>query len=205
LASDKTMQPSSILKFQSFISPSIKILRSRSQYRSCHIRVPDSEQCLAAICLDQSYYSFFKFEKDQNRASQVAGRLNHRGDVSIITETPKGYAIWILETEAKLAQSLRAKYSVTDPPERSPQQQSYSILTSRSQYRPCHIRVPDLEKPLAAIAFNGNYYSLFKVVEDVQQAKQIIAKLSHRGDSTVITKSLKGYGLWVLEPEGYIA
>ncbi|NJN58252.1 MAG: hypothetical protein HC879_12515 [Leptolyngbyaceae cyanobacterium SL_5_9] len=94
---------------------------------------------------------------------------------------------------------------MTDQPEQSPQQQSYSILTSRSQYRPCHIRVPDLEKPLAAIAFNGNYYSLFKVVEDVQQAKQIIVRLSHRGDSTVITKSLKGYGLWVLEPEGYIA
>ncbi|NJL36238.1 MAG: hypothetical protein HC899_05375 [Leptolyngbyaceae cyanobacterium SM1_4_3] len=94
---------------------------------------------------------------------------------------------------------------MTDQPERSPQEQPCSILTSRSQYRPCHIRVPDLEKPLAAIAFNGNYYSLFKVVEDVQQAKQIIVRLSHRGDSTIITKSLKGYGLWVLEPEGYIA
>ncbi|MBD2070987.1 hypothetical protein H6F93_26300 [Leptolyngbya sp. FACHB-671] len=84
------------------------------------------------------------------------------------------------------------------------QKQSYNILTSRSQYRPCHIRVPDLDKPLAAIAFNGNYYSLFKVVEDVKQAKQLIIRLSHRGDATVITKSVKGYGLWVLEPEGYV-
>ncbi|WP_199333766.1 hypothetical protein [Oculatella sp. FACHB-28] len=167
--------------------------------------MPDSERYLAAIFFDQAYYSFFKFEKDQNRASQVANRLNHRGDTSVITQTPKGYAIWILEPEAKPSQLLQAVHSRPRQPQRSLQQkQSYNILTSRSQYRPCHIRVPDLDKPLAAIAFNGDYYSLFKVVEDVQQAKQLIIRLSHRGDATVITKSVKGYGLWVLEPEGYV-
>jgi hypothetical protein len=199
------MQFSSALNAQSPISSSIKFLKFRNQYHSCHIHVPDSESCLAAIFFDRAYYSFFKFEKDYNRASQVATRLTHRGDLSVITETPKGYAIWILEPEAKPSQPSQTTYSSIGQPQQSLlQKQSYNILTSRSQYRPCHIRVPDLDKPLAAIAFNGNYYSLFKVVEDVKQAKQLIIRLSHRGDATVITKSVKGYGLWVLEPEGYI-
>lgn len=198
------MQFSSALNAQSLIPSSIRFLKFRNQYHSCHIRVPDSERYLAAIFFDSSYYSFFKFEKDHNRASQVATKLNRRGDTSIITETPKGYAIWILEPEAKPSHLIQAVYRSTRKPQRSLQQkQPYNILTSRSEYRPCHIRVPDLDKPLAAIAFNGNYYSLFKVVEDVQQAKQLIIRLSHRGDATVITKSVKGYGLWVLEPEAY--
>jgi hypothetical protein len=199
------MQFSSALNTQNPIASSIKFIESRDQYHSCHIRVSDSERCLAAIFFNRAYYSFFKFEKDPNRASQIATRLNRRGDTSVITETPKGYAIWILEPEAKPSQPVQAVYSDSRKPQRSPQpKQPYNILTSRSEYRPCHIRVPDLDKPLAAIAFNGNYYSLFKVVEDVQQAKQLIIRLSHRGDATVITKSVKGYGLWVLEPEGYL-
>lgn len=199
------MQSSFALNAQSPIPSFIRVLKARNQYHSCHIRVPDSERCLAAIFWNKSYYSFFKFEKDSSRANQVAAKLNRRGDVSVITETPKGYAIWVLEAEAKPAQALQHPAGKNRPPRQLPgQKQPYNILTSRKQYRPCHIRVPDLEKPLVAIAFNGNYYSLFKVVEDVQQAKQLIIRLSHRGDATVITKSVKGYGLWVLEPEGYI-
>jgi hypothetical protein len=193
------MPPFSALNDQNPASACAKILKNRNQYLACHICVPDSEQCLAAIFLEKAYYSFFKFEKDAHRAMQVAAKLIRRGDVSVITEIPKGFAIWVLEKEAELAQSVQATRSLIEPIK-----PLCDILTSRSQYRPCHIRVPDLEKPLAAIAFNGNFYSLFRVVEEVQQAKQVIVRLSHRKDSTVVTKSMRGYGIWVLEPEGYI-
>ncbi|MDX2214418.1 MAG: hypothetical protein SFY66_14095 [Oculatellaceae cyanobacterium bins.114] len=169
-----------------------QIIESRQQYHSCHILVPHSEQRLPAIAFNNAYYSFFKVEKDKNRAIELSTRLHRRGEVAIITKTARGYVIWIEEAAAKLSMPVQRTAKTTTP---------YKILTSPNQYQPCHIRVPDLNKPIAAICLDGKYYSLFKITDNTQQAVQLIKRLSSRGEETIITKTVKGYGIWIFEPE----
>ncbi|MFM6192613.1 MAG: hypothetical protein ACKPEN_12045 [Planktothrix sp.] len=74
------------------------------------------------------------------------------------------------------------------------------IIQSQSQYRTCQIKVPDLEKPVPAVCVDQEYYSFFKAVETADKTLEIVAKLGNGGDSTVITKTPKGYAIWVKEP-----
>lgn len=74
------------------------------------------------------------------------------------------------------------------------------IIQSQTQYRTCQIRVPDLQQPVPAIRVDNEFYSFFKAVEEAEKAFEIVAKLGNGGDSTVITKTPKGYAIWVKEP-----
>lgn len=177
------------------------ILQSRHEYRPCHVYLPDSSDRVAAITVNGEYYSFFRVEKTEKRANEVCNKLSQRGYTPILTQIPKGFAIWTLEPDAQLVVADSTASLTPSTPE---QELSYKILVSTSQYKFCNIRVPDLKKQLIAIDFEDRYYSLFKTIDDVQQAVQIVKKLSHRGSETVITKNAKGYGLWVLEPDAYL-
>lgn len=75
------------------------------------------------------------------------------------------------------------------------------ILESRTLYQRCRIKVPHLERRLLAILFEGQYYSFFRAETTKEKVLEIIAKLSHRVQKTVITKTEKGYFIWVWEPE----
>jgi hypothetical protein len=79
---------------------------------------------------------------------------------------------------------------------------STKILESHDQYRNCHIKVPDLDRPVAAILVDGEFYSFFKAVKEAEKVIAIAAKLGNSGDKTVITKNSKAYIIWVREPEG---
>jgi hypothetical protein len=177
-----------------------RILESRSAYRSCHIRVPDQDHRLAAVFVDKKYYSFFKVTKNEPQALEVCNRLTRRGDTAVITKTAKGYAIWVLEPEALLDNP-----SKTTQPSHQPVQPVLSqILEFRNQYQPCHIRVPDLDKRLAAVQVNGKYYSLLKVAKDRQHALEVAARLVNRGSETIVIKNAKDYTVWVLEPDAVL-
>lgn len=178
----------------------VKILNSRQQYRSCHVHTPDDRQPLAAIEVGGQYYSFFRAESSEDRAVEVAIKLQYRGDVTVITRIPKGFSIWVLEPEAQPLHPLR---SPKNPLDKEDLPHPTQILVSRSQYQLCHICVPDMEQRLAAIFYYGKYYSLFKTVDDVQQALRLQEKLDQRGDAVMITKTAKGFGLWILEPDAY--
>jgi hypothetical protein len=75
------------------------------------------------------------------------------------------------------------------------------ILQSRAQYTHCHIRVPEVEQALPAIAVHHQYYSFFKVVTREQEALATAQKLSLKGDSPMVTKVPKGYAIWIGEPD----
>ncbi len=176
--------------------PWVQVLASRDHYDSCHIQVPDQERRLAAVRVDGRYYSFFKTAKEQAQAIAIANRLAARGDASVITKTAKGYALWIWEVDAKPAPSRQTGAS--------PQIQTpdlCTLLSSKTEYQSCHIRVPDLDRPLAAVLVNGQYYSLFKVARERQQALELAARLGKRGNPTVITSVAQGEAVWVLEPD----
>ena len=76
---------------------------------------------------------------------------------------------------------------------------SYTTLSDRSQYRPCRVTVPDLERPIAAIKFQERYYSLFRVVADSQRADILAQRLVERGDAVILTATAKGSAIWVEE------
>jgi hypothetical protein len=181
--------------------PSIPIIESRQQYTACHVKVEDSQQQLAAICVSGAYYSFFRIERSQPAAFKVGLRLDQRGDTPIITKIPKGYAVWVLEPDAQPVPKTPATQAIAPPKPRVP----YKILVDRQQYQPCHIQLPSSDRRLAAILFDGHYYSLFKAIEDLQQALPIVRRLSYRGDEVAITKTAKGFGLWILEAEAHLS
>ena len=75
------------------------------------------------------------------------------------------------------------------------------ILESRTLYQRCRIKVPHLERRLLAILFEDQYYSFFRAETTKEKVLEIIAKLSHKVQKTVITKTEKGYFIWAWEPE----
>lgn len=75
------------------------------------------------------------------------------------------------------------------------------ILESRTLYQTCRIKVPHLEQRLFAILVDDQYYSFFRAEKTKEKALEILAKLGHRLQKTVITKTEKGYVIWTLEPK----
>ena len=75
------------------------------------------------------------------------------------------------------------------------------FIASRDQYSACQIQVPDLERPIAAIAIGNRYYSFFRLVQESHRALSMMTRLSYCGDRVAIKKNPKGYGIWVEEPE----
>lgn len=150
---------------------------------------------MAAIMVEQKYYSLIKVSKDTHKTLTICSRLMQRGGEVVITKIPKGNAIWRYEPDA-VVDGLPASPSseMTNTP-------ICKILDSPSQYQPCLIRVPDLDDRLQAIQVVGRYYGLFKTVETRQQALEIASRLGRRGDNSIITRDSQGESVWVWEPD----
>jgi hypothetical protein len=65
-----------------------------------------------------------------------------------------------------------------------------------AQIRFHHIKVDDFEKPVAAIAYNGFTYSLFRTSAEWSEVEKITSRLSA---AYVITVIKKGWAIWVFE------
>jgi hypothetical protein len=174
------------------------VLQSHSQYRPCHIRLPGDEHRLAAILVNGKYYGLVKVVRDFQQALAIRDRLTSKGNETFITPIAKGNAIWTLEVNARLDSPTSVHSSDLSKQVNS---STCKILSSHSQIQICRIRVPDLNEPLKAILVDSNYYGLFKVVDNRQQALELAAKLGLRGDETVITKTTQGDAVWVLEAD----
>ncbi|MGK7904310.1 MAG: hypothetical protein AB4352_23445 [Hormoscilla sp.] len=94
----------SVQKSSASASPPTKEANSpildRSQYQPCKISVPDVKKPLAAIEVSGKYYSFFKNVPDREKALKIAEQLTNEGDKVFLTQTRKGYLIWVLEPDA---------------------------------------------------------------------------------------------------------
>lgn len=179
-----------------------KILESRDQYRACHIRVPDSEERMAAIVLGDRYYSFFRLVKESQKALQIAAKLVYRGDEVAITRTVKGDVIWIYESEAQEEKTVMKPRSTVQMSVLS--SGLWKVLASEHEYRPCQIRVPDVAKPMTAIYNEGQYYSHLRTVREQEQAIELAERLSNKGHAARITKHEQAWAIWVLESEASI-
>lgn len=185
-----------------------KILDSRSQYRGCHICVPDSDERLAAIVFADRYYSFFRLVQDSQKALQIAAKLVYRGDEVAITRTMKGDVLWIYEADAQEEKAQLEKPKSVEPSTSYdiPRSDSglWKILTSERDYQVCQIRVPDVAKPMAAIYSDREYYSYLRTVREQNQAISLAERLSDKGHAARITQNSKGWTLWVLEAEAML-
>ncbi len=177
-----------------------KFLESRDQYRTCHVHVPDSEKRLAAIVVNDRYYSFFKLVKDSQKALQTAAKLVYRGDEVATTRTVKGDAIWIYEPEARETKAT----PLTSHRVAASNSGLWKILDSECEYRPCQIRVPDVAKPMAAIYSDRQYFSHLRTVREQTQAIELAERLSGKGHAARITKHELAWAIWVLESEASI-
>lgn len=77
-----------------------KLFLTKGDYETCHIQLNDTQEKLAAIAIGSSLYSFFKTLPDRDKALDILARLYDSGNDAVITQTPKTYALWILEKEA---------------------------------------------------------------------------------------------------------
>jgi hypothetical protein len=77
-----------------------KLFLQKGEYQTCHICLDDTQEHIAAITVNQQFYSFFKTVRDRDKALDILGKLYDSGSDAIITQAPKAYAIWILENDA---------------------------------------------------------------------------------------------------------
>ncbi|WP_198805479.1 hypothetical protein [Leptolyngbya sp. BL0902] len=178
-----------------------KFLFERDLYTPCHIWAADVDHRLSAVYVDNQFYSFFKVVGDPNKLLDIVARLGKRDDKVAITLTKQGYAIWAYEPQAQYA-----------PPARQPGHRIYPVfgpkncllLIDPQAYQLCQIQVPDVAKPLDAIAYRNRYYSIFKQDQDAARLLDITAKLARRGDDTLLTLTDSTYRLGLLEPSGRV-
>ncbi len=71
---------------------------------------------------------------------------------------------------------------------------SFAIVPADIRYQ--HIKVEDLDKPVAAIVYNGYTYSLFRTSTTWAEAEKLTGRLSV---AYVITVISKGWAIWVFE------
>lgn len=93
---------SSQLSEQSLELGSSQNLELYSEYQTCRIKLPHLEQRLFAILVNDQYYSLFKTQNTQEKALETTAKLFHKGREAVITQINRGYAIWILQPEARL-------------------------------------------------------------------------------------------------------
>lgn len=178
-----------------------KLLFDRDLYAPCHIRVPDTDHRLSAIYVDNQFYSFLKIVPEARKALDIVMRLGKRDHTAALTRTRRGYAVWAHEAGARYA-----------PPARQPGHgirpvfgpEMCLMVADHSAYQPCRLQVPDVAKSLSGLAYSNRYYSIFKQEIDAAKVLDIAAKLSRRGDETLLVIEPPNFTLALLEPNGRV-
>ena len=80
---------------------SSQILLSQDKYQICHIRVSESEERFPALLVDQNYYSLARVFSEIKQVLAVKAKLEWSGESTVLTKIATGYALWILEPNAK--------------------------------------------------------------------------------------------------------
>ncbi len=156
---------------------SCKLLISRRQYQTCHVRVPDLEQHLGAIRAGEDFYSFYKSLPDSQKLINLICKLGNRGDRMALTRSPKGYSLWVHEPDA---QSVSERVSTLG------EDTAYSkILPVQAEFLPCMINVPKIG-PCLALQVEQHFYRFFKLERDFEGVLNVAGRLSRQGSETLI-------------------
>ena len=171
----------------------LRILTDRDTLVRCQISVPDLDQPLEAIYLEDRYYGLMKSFTDQRKLMEVLGRLGRKQeDVILAPLQSNRTAVWIWEPNATRLQSEQRyqEDSGTNAP----------LLTTRRQYRTCRIQLPDGDR-CPAVVYQNSYYSFFRTLSDQLKTTALVQKLEQQRNRCLVTQTFKGYGIWVLEAD----
>jgi hypothetical protein len=78
-----------------------QILRSERDYQACKIQVPDLDKPLTGIICNQKVYSLLRIVRDEAQATELAEKLEGKGNKALITASAYGYSVWVLEPEGR--------------------------------------------------------------------------------------------------------
>ncbi|MBL1179351.1 hypothetical protein, partial [Pantanalinema sp. GBBB05] len=81
----------------------------------------------------------------------------------------------------------------------SPLTAATPLIVDRKAVSSCHIYLPDVPKPVGAIAYQGKLYSYVRVYSTLEPAQRAALRLLQRGNQVILTQVPKGLILWVLE------
>jgi hypothetical protein len=100
---------------------------------------------------------------------------------------------------------IRSVVMFSNTPPRTPAQISPPVILNRQAFKSCHIYLPDLPKPVGAIAIGDQLFSYVRLYPTLEAAQRGSDRLTQRGNLTVLTQVPKGLVLWVLEPDARLA
>ncbi|MDX2096725.1 MAG: hypothetical protein SFW36_03030 [Leptolyngbyaceae cyanobacterium bins.59] len=75
------------------------------------------------------------------------------------------------------------------------------LVLEANAVKRCHVQVPDLPRPVAAIAYRKQFYSYVKSFPENEAAEKAARRLLAKGDSVILIPSPKGMALWAWEPD----
>ncbi len=80
---------------------SYEVLTSDRDYSPCQIRVPDLDKPLTGIIYKTNLYSLLRIVRDQKQAQDLSQRLYKKGNRCLISSSPYGYSVWVLEPDGQ--------------------------------------------------------------------------------------------------------
>jgi len=179
-------------------------LADRRLYQTCHIQDPDHPHRLAAVTFEREFFSFFRRMDDATKLVAMLTKLSRRGDdKAAVTFTPKGYVLWVHESNAVLVPSQGQPQRHLQAPPVGPA--FCHVVTSVDDCRFCSISVPDINQPLPGIAYRNSLYSIYKQDGSGENVLALASKLAQRGDETLLVMKGGDYVLGVKEPIGYLS
>ncbi|HEY9616393.1 MAG TPA: hypothetical protein V6C64_06115 [Microcoleaceae cyanobacterium] len=87
----------------------------------------------------------------------------------------------------------------------SPPTAATPLILDRKAVSTCHISLPDVPKPVGAIAYQGKLYSYVRTYSTLEPAQRAATRLLQRGNQVILTRVPKGLILWVLELDAKLA
>ncbi|NEQ96555.1 MAG: hypothetical protein F6K30_07505 [Cyanothece sp. SIO2G6] len=152
-----------------------------SGVKRCHILLPDTPKPIGGVAYGDQYYSYVMAYAEEAAAQRGAARLVSKGEKVLLTTNARQLILWVMEPNAQKADAL-------------------PILPMREVKR-CHVSVPDLPKPIAAVVHNDKYYSYLMAYADKAAAQRGAQRLLKKGDQVLLTTTPRRLILWVHEPE----
>lgn len=151
-------------------------------------------------------------QQNQEPLSEALKLAEYRPEASEIDLLPKGETA--IATTGAQTISVEATEQVVNAPQQPTTDKFFpgsalqelelafnKLLVSREQYQTSRIKVPHLERRLFVLQFQDEYYSFFRAEKTKDKVLEVMAKLDHRVEKTVITQTEKGYAIWAKEPD----
>ncbi|UBF23632.1 hypothetical protein K9N68_17810 [Kovacikia minuta CCNUW1] len=79
------------------------------------------------------------------------------------------------------------------------------LLLEHTAVKTCHISLPDMPKPVGAIAYDNRFYSYVKFYPTLEAAQRASDRMKKLGNLFILTRVPKGLVLWVFEPDAQLA